>query len=77
VQEAANRMGKAVDAHLGDVLPFEALRAIPDPKALVDHLRLVTYAIDRDRTTEALSREPAAASASYALGPAMPRRRGP
>jgi putative hemolysin len=47
LQEAANRMGTTVDAHVGDVLPFAALRAIRDPKALVDHLRRVTYAVDR------------------------------
>ena len=62
LQEAANRMGTAVDAHVGDVLPFEALRPIQDPKALVDHLRRVTYAIDRDPTNLAPDREPAAAS---------------
>ena len=48
LQEAASRMGKSVDAHLGDVLPFDALRSIGDPKALVDHLRRITYAVERD-----------------------------
>ena len=51
LQEAAKRMGTTVDAHLGDVLPFEALRSFEDPKALVDHLRRETYAVDRVRTT--------------------------
>ena len=50
LQEAANRMGTTVEARLGDVLPFDALRSFAEPKALVDHLRRVTYAIDRDRT---------------------------
>lgn len=63
LQEAANRMGTAVDAHLGDLLPFEALRSFQHAKALVDHLRRETYAVDRDRTTRPLGREPAAASA--------------
>jgi putative hemolysin len=48
LQEAAGRIGTAVDAHLGDVLPFEALRRFEDPKALVDQLRAVTYAIEVD-----------------------------
>jgi putative hemolysin len=52
LQEAARRIGTVVDAHLGDVLPFEALRSFEDPKALTDHLRRATYAIDLDRTTQ-------------------------
>jgi putative hemolysin len=63
LQEAAKRMGTTVDAHLGDVLPFEALRSIQDPKALVDHLRQITYAVDRGRANHAGDRATAAASA--------------
>jgi putative hemolysin len=45
LQETAKRIGTAIEAHLGDVLPFETLRPFEDPKALVGHLRRVTYAI--------------------------------
>jgi putative hemolysin len=51
LQQAAKRIGSAVDVHLGDVLPFEALRSFDDPKTLVDHLRQVTYAVDLGATT--------------------------
>jgi putative hemolysin len=66
LQEAANRMGTAVDAHVGDVLPFEALRLIEDPKALVDHLRRVTYAVDR--TTQPAPTRRSAQATSCARG---------
>jgi putative hemolysin len=46
LQEAARRIGTAVDAHLGNVLPYEALRSFEDPKALVDHLRQLTCAVE-------------------------------
>jgi hypothetical protein len=57
-------MGTPVDAHLGDVLPFEALRSFAEPKALVDHLRRVTYAVARDRTTRIEHSDLAGACAS-------------
>ena len=63
LQEAAKRIGTVVDAHLGDVLPFEALRSIQDPKALVDHLRQITYAVDRGRANHTGDRATAAAPA--------------
>jgi putative hemolysin len=53
LQEAARRIGTAVDAHLGEILPYEALRSFEDPKALVDHLRQLTYAVEPERTTQA------------------------
>jgi putative hemolysin len=64
LQEAANRMGTPVDAHLGDVLPFEALRSFEEPKALVDHLRRITYAVARDRTARLEHSDLAGACAS-------------
>ena len=39
MQEAAKRIGTKVDARIGDVLPFDHLRAFTEPKALIDHLR--------------------------------------
>jgi putative hemolysin len=58
--ETAGRIGTTVGANLGDVIPFEVLRSFEAPKALIDYLRRLTYAIDLDRTT----------------GPAPPRRSG-
>lgn len=43
MKEMASRIGGTVHAHVGEVLPFDDLRPLGDPKALVDHLRRVTY----------------------------------
>jgi putative hemolysin len=43
--EARRRIGTQVEAHLGEVLPYEALRSFKDAAALVSHLRAVTHAI--------------------------------
>ncbi len=43
--EARSRIGTEVEAHLGEVLPPEALRRFEDAAALVDHLRAVTHAL--------------------------------
>jgi putative hemolysin len=48
--ETAGRIGTTVGVNLGDVIPFKALRSFEDPKALIDCLRRLTYAIDLDRT---------------------------
>jgi putative hemolysin len=56
LQETAKRIGTAIEAQVGDVLPFEALRPYGDPKALVDHLRRVTYAIEPGPRRASLSR---------------------
>ena len=43
--EARSRIGSEVRVQIGDVLPYDELRAIAAPKALVEHLRQVTHAI--------------------------------
>ncbi len=43
--EARSRIGTQVEAHLGEVLPYEALRPFQEPGALAEHLRAVTHAI--------------------------------
>src|SRR5262249_9014542 len=45
LREAARRIGSEVEAHVGDVLTFDTLSTFNDPKALVDHLRSVTYGL--------------------------------
>ena len=49
--ETAGRIGTTVEANSGDVIPFRALRSLENPKALIEHLRRVTYAVDLDKTT--------------------------
>jgi putative hemolysin len=44
MREALRRVGSTVEARVGEVLPFEALRDLTDPKAMVEHLRRATYA---------------------------------
>jgi hypothetical protein len=41
-----SRIGTEIEAHVGRVLPFESLAALDDPKALVEHLREVTYGLE-------------------------------
>jgi putative hemolysin len=45
LREAVLRMGSEVVVRVGGVVRFEELRAFADPKALVDHLRRVTYGL--------------------------------
>ena len=45
LREAVSRIGSEVEAHVGDVLTFESLASFDDPKALVAHLREVTYGL--------------------------------
>ena len=45
LREAVRRMGTEIDVRVGEIVPFETLRALKDPKALVEHLRAVTYAV--------------------------------
>ena len=46
LREAVSRIGTEIEAHVGRVLPFESLAAFDDPKALVEHLREVTYGLE-------------------------------
>jgi putative hemolysin len=46
LREAVSRIGTEIEAHVGPVLPFESLAAFDDPKALVEHLREVTYGLE-------------------------------
>jgi putative hemolysin len=45
LREAVRRMGSEVVVRVGEAVPFEDLRAFADPKALVGHLRRVTYGL--------------------------------
>jgi putative hemolysin len=46
LREAVSRIGTEILAHVGQVLPFESLAAFDEPKALVEHLREVTYGLE-------------------------------
>jgi putative hemolysin len=46
LREAVSRIGTEIEAHVGRVLSFESLAAFDDPKALVEHLREVTYGLE-------------------------------
>jgi putative hemolysin len=45
LHEARSRIGTEIEAHLGEVLPYEALRPFTEPGMLVAHLRAVTHGI--------------------------------
>lgn len=47
IKEAARRIGSTVRLHIGAPLPYDALAANDDPKALLDDLRAITYELPR------------------------------
>ena len=49
VRETLSRIGSDIRVHVGDVLPFEALGPMDDPKRLTARLRDLTYAISLAR----------------------------
>lgn len=49
VRETLSRIGSDIRVHVGDVLPFEALGPMDDPKRLTARLRELTYAISLAR----------------------------
>jgi putative hemolysin len=56
LREAVSRIGTEIEAHVDQVLPFESLAAFEDPKALVEHLREVTYGIEPGMPARPVSR---------------------
>ncbi|NQW09932.1 MAG: lysophospholipid acyltransferase family protein [Alphaproteobacteria bacterium] len=50
-KEVANKIGTDIRVRIGDVIPYDQLAHIRDRRALIDHLRSVTYDLAQEPST--------------------------